>query len=79
MPPPKQNPVAPIFVGLRYLLPESVVRHQCVDDGRRRQTGDRKTFLPLQKVATADLTMNVPGVEFNGFAGNLRFLWVHFN
>src|SRR5207249_8589654 len=65
------------LVGLGHLLSERVVRHQCVDERRRGQTGHGETLCPFEKITTADLTMNVPVVKFYGFAGNLRSVWLH--
>src|SRR5438105_3343775 len=47
------------IVGLRHLLRQGIVRHQRLDDRSGRETGDSKSFRAVQKVAPADLSVNV--------------------
>ena len=41
-----------------YLLPQRVVRHQCLDDRCRRQSADGKSLHAGHKFTPADLAVN---------------------
>ena len=57
-------------VGLGHLLSRGVVRHQRFDDRRRRQTADGESLDAVQKVAAADLAVDVTVVQVDRFAGS---------
>src|SRR5438876_10390969 len=65
------------IVGLGNLLRLGVIRHQRLDDRRRGQTADRKSFYALQKIAPADLPVNIAVVEFDGLVRELGSHWLH--
>ena len=61
-------------IGLGHLLPQSVVRHQRLDNRRRRQTAYRKSLHAVHKVTAADLAVNKEVVEFYGLARQFGFV-----
>ena len=64
-------------IGLGYLLPQSVVRHQRFDNRCRRQTADRKSLHAVHEVTAADLAVNKKVIEFYGLARQFGFGWLH--
>ena len=64
-------------IGLGHLLPQSVVRHQRLDNRCRRQTAYRKSLHAVHKGAAADLAVNKEVIEFYGLARQFGFRWLH--
>jgi hypothetical protein len=52
------------------LLPQGVIRHQCLDNGCSSKTADGETLHPIEKVTTTDLAVNEARVQVHRFSGN---------
>src|SRR5689334_24344637 len=64
-------------IGLGYLLPHGIVRHQRLNERRCRQTANRKFLYALHKRTAADDAVNKQVIKFYRLAWNLGFGWLH--